>query len=79
MLGGDLYDTHIVGGSLSAALTKTRAKAMQTPDAQKGLNDVNLWPDPTPVFSGFVFPVMPSDYNSLIELIEESNEDRGAQ
>lgn len=65
-LGGDLYDTHTGGGSLSAVLTKTRAKAIQSPDTPTGLNDVNLWPDPTPVPSGFVLPTMPRDYDSLI-------------
>ena len=66
-LGSDLYDAHSSGGSLSAILTKTRAKDIQSPDSPSGLNDVNLWPDTTPVSSGFLLPTMPTDYDSLDE------------
>ena len=66
-LGSDLYDAHSSGGSLSAILTKTRSKDIHSPDSPSGLNDVNLWPDTTPVSSGFLLPTMPTDYDSLDE------------
>jgi hypothetical protein len=66
-LGGDLYSAHASGGSLSAILTKARAKELQSDT----LNDENLWPDLTPVSAGFVLPTMPRDYDSLIVGEEE--------
>jgi hypothetical protein len=64
-LGSLLYNTYSSGGSLSAVLTKAQAQSIQSPDTPTGLNDVNLWPDPTPASSGFWLPTMPTDYDSL--------------
>jgi hypothetical protein len=66
-LGSDLYNAHSGGGNMSAILTKSRAREIQSPDTSSGLNDVNLWPDTTPVSSGFWLPAMPTDYDSLDE------------
>ncbi len=64
-LGIDLFRAHSKEESLSAVLTKKRAKGIQTPDEKSGLNDVNLWPDTTPVSSGFTLENMPTDYDTL--------------
>ena len=64
-LGGDLYDLLLARSSLSSALTKSRAKELQTKDLPDGLNDVNLWPNETPANTGFSFPSMPTDYETL--------------
>ena len=64
-LGGELYDRLTAGLSLSACITQSRAKELQTADTPDGLNDVNLWPNSVLANSGFMFPRMPTDYETL--------------
>ena len=64
-LGGDLYDLFLARSNFSSALTKSRAKELQTEDLPNGLNDVNLWPNEMPANTGFSFPSMPTDYETL--------------
>jgi hypothetical protein len=61
-LGSDLYDAHYSMGNLALVLTKPAVKLMQTPDV---LNDLNLWPNKNVATSNFLFPEMPTGYDSL--------------
>ncbi len=71
-LGGALYDAFIANTSMDAVLTKVAAKGLQSVDSPTGLNDVNLWPDDTPVSTGFILYPMPTDYDSLKDGISTS-------
>ena len=66
-LGFALYDAYCQHEDLDSILTPEVAMGLQTPDNSSGLNDVNLWPDPVPVFgnASFYFPPMPADYEHL--------------
>jgi hypothetical protein len=75
-LGGELYDNCKAGISLVPLITKNAAKRLQTTDSPEGLNDVNLWPNGKPSPSGFWFPIMSIDYNTLKEG-DQSRHDRG--
>ena len=77
-LGGSLYAESIAGNSLAPLITKVAAKAMQTPDSPDGLNDVNLWPNNNLASSGFAFPEMPTDYETLKDG-DQSSADRGSR
>jgi hypothetical protein len=72
VLGGALYDAFVANTSMDAVLTRTAAKGLQSNDSPTGLNDVNLWPDDTPVSTGFSLYPMPTDYDSLKDGINTS-------
>lgn len=72
VLGGALYDAFIANTSMDVVLTKAAAKGIQSIDSPTGLNDVNLWPDNTPVSTGFILYQMPTDYDSLKDGISTS-------
>jgi len=57
---------------MDVVLTKAAAKGIQSIDSPTGLNDVNLWPDNTPVSTGFILYQMPTDYDSLKDGISTS-------